>query len=148
MAVFWDTAPCTLADIDRRFRGAYCLHRQGDLIASETSVNIHQATRRNNPEDSHLHSHCRENLKSHLKRELCKFRNVSQLFKTSRFSVLELKGRVLFTTSSLPAGDRNSHSLIPVLISRSCPPTRLARTGVGSVFRARQRGVRNRQDVT
>jgi hypothetical protein len=23
MAVFWDVAPCSLVDIDRRFRGAY-----------------------------------------------------------------------------------------------------------------------------
>jgi hypothetical protein len=33
---------------------------------SETSVNFYQTTRRNNPEDSHLHSRRRENLKSHL----------------------------------------------------------------------------------
>jgi hypothetical protein len=32
---------------------------------SETSVNLYQKTRRNNPEDSHLHIRCRENLKSH-----------------------------------------------------------------------------------
>jgi hypothetical protein len=31
---------------------------------SETSVNFHQTTRRNNPEDSHLHTRRRENLKS------------------------------------------------------------------------------------
>jgi hypothetical protein len=30
----------------------------------ETSVNSHQSTWRYNPEDSHLHSHCRENLKA------------------------------------------------------------------------------------
>jgi hypothetical protein len=29
MTVFWDTAPCSPADIDC-FRGAYCLHHQGD----------------------------------------------------------------------------------------------------------------------
>jgi hypothetical protein len=28
--VFCDVAPCSLIEIDRRFRGAYCLHRQGD----------------------------------------------------------------------------------------------------------------------
>jgi hypothetical protein len=33
---------------------------------SETSVNICQATRRNIPEDSHLHTRRLENLKSHL----------------------------------------------------------------------------------
>jgi hypothetical protein len=26
MAVFWDVAPCSLVDIDQRFRGPYCLH--------------------------------------------------------------------------------------------------------------------------
>jgi hypothetical protein len=31
----------------------------------ETSVNFYQTTRRNNSEDSHLHTHRRENLKSH-----------------------------------------------------------------------------------
>jgi hypothetical protein len=33
--------------------------------ASETSVNFYQTTRRNNPEDNHLHLRRRENLKSH-----------------------------------------------------------------------------------
>jgi hypothetical protein len=32
---------------------------------SETSVNFYQTTWHNNPEDSHLHIHCHENLKSH-----------------------------------------------------------------------------------
>jgi hypothetical protein len=32
---------------------------------SETSVNLHQTISRNNPEDSHLHTRRRENLKSH-----------------------------------------------------------------------------------
>jgi hypothetical protein len=31
----------------------------------ETSVNFYQTTRRNNPEDSHLRTRHRENLKSH-----------------------------------------------------------------------------------
>jgi hypothetical protein len=29
-SVFWDVAPCSEVDVDRRFRGAYCLHHQGD----------------------------------------------------------------------------------------------------------------------
>jgi hypothetical protein len=33
---------------------------------SETSVNFYRTTRRDNPEDSHLHTRRRENLKSHL----------------------------------------------------------------------------------
>jgi hypothetical protein len=27
--VLWDVAPCSLVGVDRRLRGAYCLHRQG-----------------------------------------------------------------------------------------------------------------------
>jgi hypothetical protein len=26
----WDRAQCSLVQVDRRFRGAYCLHNQGD----------------------------------------------------------------------------------------------------------------------
>jgi hypothetical protein len=32
MTVFWDVAPCYLADIDRCFRGTFCLHHQGSEI--------------------------------------------------------------------------------------------------------------------
>jgi hypothetical protein len=28
--LFWDVAPCSHVEVDRRFRGAYCLHHQGD----------------------------------------------------------------------------------------------------------------------
>jgi hypothetical protein len=34
--------------------------------SSETSAHFYQTRRRNNPEDSHLHTRRRENLKSHL----------------------------------------------------------------------------------
>jgi hypothetical protein len=27
--VFWDVAPCSLVEINRCFRGVYCLHHQG-----------------------------------------------------------------------------------------------------------------------
>jgi hypothetical protein len=47
MAVFWDVAPCSLVGTDRRFRGV--------------------TARRNIPEDSHLHTYRRENLKSHIR---------------------------------------------------------------------------------
>jgi hypothetical protein len=55
MAVLWDVSPCSLVDIDRCFRGAYCLHHQGD---------IYQITRCNIREDSRLHTPRRENLNS------------------------------------------------------------------------------------
>jgi hypothetical protein len=32
---FWDAlAPCSLVGVDRRFRGAYCLHHQGALMTA------------------------------------------------------------------------------------------------------------------
>jgi hypothetical protein len=30
MTVFWDVVPCSVVEIDCRFRGAYCLLHQGD----------------------------------------------------------------------------------------------------------------------
>jgi hypothetical protein len=37
------------------------------VTSSETSVSIYQTTRRNIPEDGHLNTHRRENLKHHQK---------------------------------------------------------------------------------
>jgi hypothetical protein len=45
MTVFWDVAPCSLVEIDRGFRSAYCLHHRpdsGGRSTSETSVNFYQ----------------------------------------------------------------------------------------------------------
>jgi hypothetical protein len=30
ITVFWDIAPCSLAEVDRLLKGAYCLDHQGD----------------------------------------------------------------------------------------------------------------------
>jgi hypothetical protein len=60
---FWDVALCSFVESDWRFRGAYCLHHQGDEF---TSVSFYHATRRNIPDDSHPHTRRRENLKSHV----------------------------------------------------------------------------------
>jgi hypothetical protein len=65
MTVFWVAAPCSLAEVYRRFRGPCCLHHQGDEIAlimeqgstSEASDTFSQTTRRKHPEDSHLHTY-------------------------------------------------------------------------------------------
>jgi hypothetical protein len=56
MTVFWDVAPCSLVQINQHFRGAYCLHHQGDKgrSISETLVNFYHTTRRNTSEDRHL----------------------------------------------------------------------------------------------
>jgi hypothetical protein len=40
-------------------------HMIRTVSTSETSVNFYETTRRKTPEDSHLHIHRRENLKSH-----------------------------------------------------------------------------------
>jgi hypothetical protein len=58
MSIFCVVASCSLVEDYRRFRGA---------STSETSVNFCETTRRNNPEDSRLHTRRRENLKSHWK---------------------------------------------------------------------------------
>jgi hypothetical protein len=63
MTVFWDVAPCSLVELYRHFRGADLMMEAAS--ASETSVNFYQTTRRNIPEDSHLHTPRRENLKFH-----------------------------------------------------------------------------------
>jgi hypothetical protein len=59
MAAFWDIAPCSVVEVDRRFKRAYCLPHQGDEVnISETSVNFNQATQRNNPECSSAQHFC------------------------------------------------------------------------------------------
>jgi hypothetical protein len=51
-------------------------------VTSETLVNVYQTTRCYNPEDSHLHTHRRENLKSNND-------NVCQLLVTSDYLCVE-----------------------------------------------------------
>jgi hypothetical protein len=64
MAALWDVAPCSLVEIDWRFRRVLIALMMESFYTSETSVSFHQTTRRNNPEDSYLHTRRRENLKS------------------------------------------------------------------------------------
>jgi hypothetical protein len=58
IAVFWFVAPCSLAMIIALMMEA--------ARTSETLENYYQTTRCYNPEDSNLHTHHRENLKSYL----------------------------------------------------------------------------------
>jgi hypothetical protein len=36
VTVFWDVVPCSLAEVYWHFRGAYCLHHQGDSLDYQT----------------------------------------------------------------------------------------------------------------
>jgi hypothetical protein len=65
IAVFWIVAPCSLVEVYQRFRGAIAMMMEAASI-SKTSVNFYQTTRRSNPEDSHLLTRRRENLKSYV----------------------------------------------------------------------------------
>jgi hypothetical protein len=64
---------CSLAEVDRRLRGAYCLQHHGDYGGSTYLWNvglllyceIYETTRRYIPEGCHIHNRRRENLKSH-----------------------------------------------------------------------------------
>jgi hypothetical protein len=38
--VFWDVAPCSHVEVDRRFRGAYCL-REGDDVGWSAYIQVH-----------------------------------------------------------------------------------------------------------
>jgi hypothetical protein len=57
ITVFWDVEPCSMVEIDRRFRDAYCIYHlhwpdDGAVIASETSATF-GTTLYNFLEDSH-----------------------------------------------------------------------------------------------
>jgi hypothetical protein len=57
MMAFWDIALCGLFEVNRRFRGAYCLHHQGDdggVCTYEMSVYLSEATRFYITEGYHL----------------------------------------------------------------------------------------------
>jgi hypothetical protein len=58
LAVFWVVASCSLVEVYRRFRGAFCLHYEGNEAAStsEKSVNFYETMIRCNSEDSHFKS--------------------------------------------------------------------------------------------
>jgi hypothetical protein len=58
MAVFWVVAPCSLVEVHALMMEA--------TSTSETLVNFYQTTQCYNPEDSHLRTYSRENLKSYL----------------------------------------------------------------------------------
>jgi hypothetical protein len=74
MAAFWDVALCSVVDIYRLLEELTASFTRVLIMeavnSSESPVNIHQTTWCNIPEDSHLHTLRRENLKSNNFREL------------------------------------------------------------------------------
>jgi hypothetical protein len=61
--------------------------------SSETSV-LTRATRRNNPEDTILHSHRRENLKSYKIHEVCLFNLITKaLLRFEVFTAVTMKNK-------------------------------------------------------
>jgi hypothetical protein len=76
MAAFWYVAAFIIMMISLMVQAVH---------TSETSVRFYQTTRCNNPEDSHIHIHRRENLKLHLKAEV---RNSEYLNFPSNFSLI------------------------------------------------------------
>jgi hypothetical protein len=62
MVVSWVVVPCILV----KFTDVSEVHAASIIRAmSKPRAAHYQTTRRNNPENSHLHTHRRENLKSH-----------------------------------------------------------------------------------
>jgi hypothetical protein len=45
MAVFWVVAPCSLAEVYRRFRGACCLHHQDDVSMKKMGLRISERSK-------------------------------------------------------------------------------------------------------
>jgi hypothetical protein len=60
MTVFWDVVPCSLVEIDRRFRGASACNIIALMInamsTSETSAIFYESIRRNILEDNRLYA--------------------------------------------------------------------------------------------
>jgi hypothetical protein len=71
MTAFCDVAPCSPMKVERRFRGAYCLHHQGDGSA----FYFHRTKRRYISESCHFHTGCREGLKHHLGCEILQIKD-------------------------------------------------------------------------
>jgi hypothetical protein len=104
--VFWDVAACSYDEGDRRFRGAYCLHHQG-----ETYVHFNVTTRFYIPENSlKRHSRRRENLKSH------KLGSSNRTF-SAAFRRIWCSCRLLVLTSMIPKSELDGSAPIAPLVT-------------------------------
>jgi hypothetical protein len=122
MVVFWVVAPYSLVEVYQHYRGPCCLHHQVALMmvaarTSETLVNFYQTARRYNPENSHLRTHRRENLKSYMK---CASPSVTvvlrQAARSDHVSTQVVKGRRLISEG--PSGISNVQKVILALSSQ------------------------------
>jgi hypothetical protein len=66
MTAFWDITPCSLVEVDRRFRGVYCPVRvmMEAALTSETSVYFNKTARHHIPECCHLHTYSRHHYRT------------------------------------------------------------------------------------
>jgi hypothetical protein len=68
--IFWDITPCSPLKVNRRFGGtsppSSGSNKPSKICSSETSVDFRRNTRRCIPDDSTLHNHRCENLKSYV----------------------------------------------------------------------------------
>jgi hypothetical protein len=58
MVFSWVVSPCSLVEVYRGSITRAIAPMMEAASTSEKSVNFYQTTRRNNPEDSHLHTTC------------------------------------------------------------------------------------------
>jgi hypothetical protein len=63
----WYIAPCSLVEVDRRFRGASLINLRMEVISiSETSVYLDETTQGNISKSCYLQTRDRENMKFHI----------------------------------------------------------------------------------
>jgi hypothetical protein len=54
MTVFWDVAPCSLVEVYRCYRGAYCLYRQGKLLPDYAAQHLRRESSSSIPMHCHF----------------------------------------------------------------------------------------------
>jgi hypothetical protein len=65
MTAFWDTATCSLVQVEQHFRNVLIALMVEAVSISEALVIFNKTTRRRFPECFHLHTRRSENLKCH-----------------------------------------------------------------------------------
>jgi hypothetical protein len=114
-----------------------------DASTSETSVNFYQTTRRNIPEDSHLHTRSWENLKSHVMFVIYivwtgkdfQGKGDSYFKVLSQISQGEFKGKLRQTTSRITGYPVDIRTVnLPTFIAQCCRYTSLSSVFIIYVF--------------